>query len=163
MSKVTKHMMIVAIAILASFFGSAREVRAGVIEAKRPTNCRNLPVIKNLTGLKGQHVCDRMAVPTELTKGEVKKLARMAKSPEDHLTVARYYRDEANGLDAQAARYEEAAASLRKGPAVKNLVAPTTASRFDFLAKGFREDAKADIALAKSHEEMAKTVIASLK
>ena len=53
-----------------------------------------------------------MSASRELTKGEVKKLAATATSAEDHLTVARFYRAEGNGLDAQAARYEDAAANL---------------------------------------------------
>lgn len=153
--------MVPVIAMLALFFGSVRETRAGVVEIKRAVKCRNLPVIKNLTGLKAQHVCDGMVVPKELTKGEVKKLAATAKSPEDHLTIARFFRVEASGLDAQAARYEEAS-NLRNGPVVKNITSPTTPGQFEFAAKGFREEAKADRAVAASHEEMAKTLIAAL-
>ena len=162
MSTFRKHLVVVAITILTLFVGSAREVRAGVAEASRPGNCRNLPIIKNLTGLKAQHVCDRMSASKELTKGEIKKLAATAKSAEDHLTVARFYRVEAHGLDVQAAVYEEAAASLRNGPIVKNFASPTTGGRLEFAAKGFRDEAKSDRAIAASHEEMAKTVVASL-
>ena len=68
MSTFRKHLIVAAIAILALFFGSAREVRAGVVEASRPAHCRNIPVIQNLTGLKGQHVCDGMSASRELTK-----------------------------------------------------------------------------------------------
>jgi hypothetical protein len=161
MSTFRKHLTVAAIAILTLFFGSVREVRAGVVEAPKPANCRNLPVIKNLTGLKAQHVCDRMAAPQKLTKSEVKKLAAAAKSPEDHRTVARFYKAEANGLDAQAAGYEDAAATLRNGPLVKNSTSPATPGRFEFAAKGIREEAKADRGLAASHEEMAKAVVAS--
>ena len=71
MSTFRKHLIVAAIAILTLFFGSAREVGAGVVEASRPANCRNRPVVKNLTGLKGQHVCDGMSASRELTKGEV--------------------------------------------------------------------------------------------
>jgi len=102
MSTFRKHLVVVAITILTLFVGSAREGRAGVAEASRPGNCRNLPIIKNLTGLKAQHVCDRMSASKELTKGEIKKLAARAKSAEDHLTVARFYRVEAHGLDGAA-------------------------------------------------------------
>jgi hypothetical protein len=103
-----------------------------------------------------------MSASKELTKGEIKKLAATAKSAEDHLTVARFYRVEAHGLDVQAAGYEEAAASLRNGPIVKNFASPTTGGRLGFAAKGFRDEAKSDRAIAASHEEMAKTVVASL-
>jgi hypothetical protein len=162
MSTFGKHLMIAVIAIFGLFFGSVREVRAGVIEAKKAAQCRDLPVIKNLTGLKAQHVCERMT-PKELTKGEVKKLAATAETPEDHLTVARFYRAEANGLDANAAGYEVAAVNLRNGPFVKNLAAPGTASRFEFAAKGFREEANTDRAVATAHERVAAGVIALLK
>jgi hypothetical protein len=154
---------VAVVALLALFFGLVREVRAGVFEAPKPANCRDLPVIKNLTWLKVQHVCDMMAEPKELTKGEVKRLVATAKSPEDHLTIARYYRAEANGLDVQAVRYEQAATSLRNGPVVKNFASPTTAARLEFAASGFREEAKADRGFATSHEEMAERVVASVK
>jgi len=89
MSTFRKHLIVAAIATLTLCFRSVCEVRAGVVEASRPANCRNLPVIKNRTGLKGQHVCDGMSASRELTKGEVKKLAATATSAEDHLTFAR--------------------------------------------------------------------------
>jgi hypothetical protein len=162
MSSFRKHLTIAVVAVLALLFGSVRAARAGVVEAPKPRNCRNLPVIKNLTGLKAQLVCDRMAAPKELAKRDVKKLAATAKTSEDHLTIARYYRAEANGLDAEAAGYALAAANLRNTPAPKNLAAPTSAGRFEFAANGYREEAKADRALATSHEEMAEAVVASL-
>jgi hypothetical protein len=157
-----KQLVVAVVAMLALFFGSARETRAGVVEIKRPVNCRNLPVIKNLTGLKAQHVCDGMIAPKELTKGGVKKLAAAAKSSEDHLTIGRFYRVKASGLDAKATRYEEAAANLRNGPVVKNIMSPTTPGQLTFTAKGFRGEAKADRAVAASHEEMAKTIASAL-
>ena len=84
-----------------------------------------------------------MSASRQLTKGEVKKLAATATSAEDHLTFARFYRAEGNGLGARAARYEDAAANLWEGPVVKNLTSPTTAGRFEFAAKRFRDEAKA--------------------
>lgn len=162
MSTFTRRFM-VAIAMAALFFGSVRYVQAGVLENHRNAGCRDLPVVKNLTGLAAEHVCDWMAAPKEMTKGEVKKLAVTANSPEDHLTVARFYRTEANGLDAKAAGYEEAAVTLRNAPFVKNLSAPATPARYEFAAQGFREEAKVDLALAASHEKMARTAVASVK
>jgi hypothetical protein len=158
-----RHVVVGVMAILALFFGAVREGRAGVVESKRAPECRDLPVIKNLTGLRARHVCDRMAVPWAMTKGEVKKLAATAKSADDHLTIAQFYRAEANGLDAKATGYELAAARLRNAAFVKNFAAPGTASRYEFVAQGFREEAQADRGLATSHEEMAKTVVASIK
>src|SRR5579872_3423315 len=115
MSTFRKHLAVAVIAMCALFFGSVREVRAGVVEAAKPAKCSQLPVIKNLTGLKAQHVCERMT-PEELTKGDIQKLAVTAATREDHLTVTRFYRVEANGLDAQAAGYELAATNLRNTP-----------------------------------------------
>ena len=162
MSTFRTHLVVAVIAMFALLFGSVRDLRAGVVEASKPANCRDLPVIKNLTGLKAQHVCDWMAAPKELSKGEVKKLAATAKSAEDHLTVARFYRAEANGLDAKVAGYELAATNLRNTPVAKNLAAPGIAARFEFAAKGFREDANDDRAIATTHEKMAAGVIALL-
>jgi hypothetical protein len=59
-------------------------------------------------------------------------------------------------LDSRAGTYEEAAAAYRHGPMVKNFMAPSTPARYDFLAKGFREKANSDRALAAAHEQMAK-------
>jgi hypothetical protein len=78
------------------------------------------------------------------------------------MKIAGYYLAKADTLEAQAAAYEEAAAAYRHGPVVKNLMSPTTAARYDFIAKGFREEAKSDRALAASHEQMAKSAVASL-
>ena len=112
MSIFRKHLIVAAIATLTLFFGSAREVRAGVVEASRPANCRNLPVIKNLTGLKANMSAMGCPHRGNSPKVTVKKLAATATSAEDHLTVARFYRAEGNRLDAQAAKYEDAAANL---------------------------------------------------
>ena len=145
---------------LVGLMGALGTAQAGVMES-HAKNCRQLPVIKNLTGLKAQRVCDAFAAK-ELTRKDIKELTANAKSPEDHLTLARYFRAKADGLDARAAGYEEAAAHVRTAPGVKNLVSPTTAARYAFIAKGFRDDAKSNRSLAATHEEMAKNVIAKL-
>ena len=116
---------------------------------------------QELTGLKAQHTCEALT-PQELTKGEAKKLAATATSSEDHLTVARFYRGEANALDARATAYDSAAANLRTAPVAKNLAAPGTAGGYEFAANRFREEAKTDRAIATTHEKMAAGVIALL-
>ena len=58
-------------------------------------------------------------------------------------------------LDAQAAGYEEAAAAYRRGPIAKYLMAPSTPGRYEFLAKGFRNEANSDRLLAASHKKEA--------
>jgi hypothetical protein len=163
MSTFAKSFIVALIAVFTLFLGSIQNASAGVMEKpKAAARCHNLPVIKNLTGLKAQHVCEAMLAAKELTKGEVKTLTAIAKSQEDHLTVARYFRAKAEGLDAQAAGYEEAAANLWHASAAKNLVAPTTAGRYSFAAERFRENARADIVLARSHEAMARVMVASV-
>ncbi|PWU11318.1 MAG: hypothetical protein C5B51_02935 [Terriglobia bacterium] len=158
-----KHLTVALVAVIALLFGSVREVQAGVIEAKKHAqSCRDLPVIKNLTALKAQHVCEG-TTPKELTSREVKKLAVTANTREDHLVVARFYRADANGLDTKAAGYERAATNLRNTPVAKNLAAPGTAARFEFAAVGFREEANAGRAIAATHEKMAADVLALLK
>jgi hypothetical protein len=73
------------------------------------------------------------------------------------LKLAQYYRAEADKFDANGAAYEKAAATYRHGPSVKNLMAPTAPGRYEFFAKGFREEARTNYALAASHEQMART------
>ena len=95
-----------------------------------------------------------------LTNREAKRLAATAETNSDHLRVAEFYTAKADRLEAQAVGYEEAAASYRNGPMVKNLMSPTTPGRYEFFAKELRAEAKSNRALAASHERMA--VIASL-
>src|SRR5450755_1251750 len=117
--------------------------------------CRNGPLEKNLMPLNTLPCGTRPADTKELTSRQVKKLAAAAKSPDDHLTVARYYRMKADQLDAQAAQYEEAAAALEHGPAVKNLTAPTTAPRYQYFAKKLRGQATLDRTMAGSQDQIA--------
>ncbi len=158
-----KRFLAMGVITTVALAGSAKQLAAGVIEKpKAATGCRNLPIIKNLTGLKAQRFCDQLPEPKELTKREVKKLAATAKTPEDHLIVAGYYRGAAGALDARAEGYEKAATKLRNGPIEKNLTAPNTAARYEFFAKGFRDEATSHRAVAAAHEEMAKNASAKL-
>ena len=98
------------------------------------------------------------AVPQELSRKQVKRLAATAESAADHLKLANYFRAEANSLEARATAYEKAATNLRNGPMVKNLTAPSTPGRYEFIAKGFRDEAQVDRSQAAAHEEMAKEI-----
>jgi hypothetical protein len=109
-----------------------------------------------LAGLLGTVGDVRAAEPQQLTRSEVHGLKATAKSPEDHLKLAQYYRSKADKLDAEAAGYEQAAATYRRGPIVKNLMSPTTPGRYEYIAKTYREKANSDRELATSHEQMAK-------
>lgn len=95
------------------------------------------------------------AVPDEFTRRDAKRLAATAESAADHLKLTNFYRGESEALDAKGAANERAATNLRNGPFVKNLTAPGTAGRWEFAAKGFREEAASNRAVAASHEAMA--------
>ncbi len=73
---------------------------------------------------------------------DLKTALKAAKTPEDHVRIAAYYKAKAESLDSQAAGYEQAAATYRNGPVVKNLMAPNTAARYESMAKGFRQEAQ---------------------
>ena len=92
--------------------------------------------------------------PEEFTRKDAKRLAATAELAADHMKLANFYRGEAEALDAKGAAYGQAATNLRNGPFVKNLTAPGTAARWEFAARGFREEAASNRALAASHEQM---------
>jgi hypothetical protein len=115
---------------------------------------------KNLMSPTYRPPAVQAVVPHEMTKREAKRLTRTAESAADHLKLARYYRAAADKFDANGAGYEKAAAKYRHGLRVKNLMAPTTPGRYEFFAKGFREKARTNSALAASHEEMARVASA---
>jgi hypothetical protein len=98
------------------------------------------------------------AGPQDLTRKQVKRLTANAESAADHLKLANYFRTEASSVEARAAAYEKSAANLRNGPLVKNLTAPSTPGRYEFIAKGFRDEAQVDRSQAAAHEEMAKEI-----
>ena len=148
--KATKWMTAIAIALFGLFLGTVREARAA-----EPACSQNGPMIKNLMALTYRAPCSQAAVPQGLTKKEVKRLTATAESSRDHSKLASYYRTEADRLDAQAAGFEEAATAYRRGPIIKNLMAPSTAGRYEFFAKGLRDEAKSDRVLAASHEREA--------
>ena len=127
---------------------------AGMARAAEPAVKRG-PYIKNLMS-PTYRVPAPLATEGEVTKRDIQRLTRTAETREDHLQIARFWMMEANKLEAQAAGYEHAATIFRRGPVVKNLVAPNTAARWEFLAKELRNEATSDRARAASHEEMAR-------
>jgi hypothetical protein len=118
-------------------------------------------MVKNMRAYSSRCAGTPAPEPHQLTKREVKRLTLTAKSAQDHLTIAHYYEAEADRLDTLGAGYEEAAAEYRHSPTAKNLMSPTTAAHYDYLAKGFREEAKSDRVLAASQEQMAKNAPAT--
>ena len=153
----TKWMTAIAIALFGLILGTVQEARAAELACSQ-----NGPMIKNLMAPTYRAPCSPAAVPQELTKKEVKRLTATAELREDHLRLARYYKTEAVRLDAQAAGYEAAAAAYRRTPIAKNFAAPSTPGRYEFFAKGFRDEAKSDRVLAASHEKMAQDTRAAL-
>ena len=135
--------------------GSFIMLAAGVWTAA-PAYAQSGP--KNLMSPTYRAPVAAVAVPQELTRKQVKRLAASAESVADHMKLANYFRAEANALEARATAYETAAAALRNGPMVKNLTAPTTPGRYEFTAKGFRDEARLDRSEAAAHEEMAREV-----
>src|SRR6516164_4452863 len=121
-----------------------------------PAFAQNGP--KNLMSPTYRAPVAQAAVPQELTRKQVKRLTATAESVADHLRLANYFQAEANSAEARATAYERAAETLRNGPMVKNLTAPSTPGRYEFIAKGFRDEAKSDRSQAAAHEEMAREV-----
>lgn len=94
-----------------------------------------------------------------LTKKEVKALVATAKTPEDHLKLARHFRQQADTLEAEAKEHDELALEYRKNPspmAMKMPMSGRSAEHCEYFARSAREAAKAARELAASHEEMAK-------
>ena len=94
---------------------------------------------------------------------DLKTALKAAKTPEDHERIAAYCKAKAEGLDSQAAGYEQAAATYRNGPVVKNIMAPNTAARYESMAQGFRQEAQSSRELEASNERMAKDAIRASK
>lgn len=108
------------------------------------------------------------AQPKQLSKKQVVELITTAKSPEDHLQLARYYKAEADRLEVEGKDHDELAAAYRKSTtsqasAMKNPMSPNTAAHCEYFAKSVREAAHAARELATSHEQMAKDVAANRK
>jgi hypothetical protein len=94
---------------------------------------------------------------------DLRSALKAAKTPEDHERIAAYYKAKSERLNTEAAEYQEAAMTYRKGPVVKNLPAPNTAARYEYIAEGFREEAKANRKLAASQEQMARDAAQAFK
>ena len=146
----------IAIALFGLMLGGFRDARAADLACSQ-----NTPMVKNVRAYSSRCIGVPPAEPHQLTRREVKRLTVTAKSAEDHLTIARYYEAEAERLDSQAAGYEEAAADYKHNPAPKNLMSPSTASRYEYLAQGFRREANLDRGLAASQKQMAKDAAAT--
>ena len=90
---------------------------------------------------------------------EVKALVASAKTPADHLKLARHYTAMAEKHEAEAKEHEALAAEYRRQPTIsdkKRPMAPDTAAHCDYYIKHCRKAAKEMRAKAADHEEMAR-------
>jgi hypothetical protein len=94
-----------------------------------------------------------------LASKEVQDLIANAKTPADHLKLARHFTALAARYDAEAVDHAAEAKAYRSGPNAaesKRPSSPGTAAHCDRLAKAAREAATAARDLANDHEKMAK-------
>lgn len=93
-----------------------------------------------------------------LSKKEVKALIASAKTKEDHLKLAEFYKTEVARLQAEATDHDEMAEMYRKNPSPLAVKHPEAIGEGHCkeIARRFRESASKAQDLATMHEEMAK-------
>jgi hypothetical protein len=95
-----------------------------------------------------------------LSNKQVRELVAKANSPADHTKLARHYTAMAEKHEAEAKEHAALAAEYRKNPRaseVKRPMAPDTASHCEYYAEHCRKAAAEMRAMAKAHEDMART------
>jgi hypothetical protein len=92
-----------------------------------------------------------------MSKKEVKALIQTAKTPEDHMKLARYYHYEANQLEAEVKDHEEMAKEYFRVPGSRpTLKYPSMSAHCRDLSAYYAQAAKKAEQMAVMHEEMAK-------
>jgi hypothetical protein len=92
-----------------------------------------------------------------LTAKDVKALIATAKTPEQHLRVASYFRHEAEKYEAEAKDHVEMEEAYRQNPLPKNIGGGSgPISHCEILAKSSQQMATTARELAAEHEQMAK-------
>jgi hypothetical protein len=97
----------------------------------------------------------------ELKSKEVKALVANAKTPADHMKLARHYTAMAAKHDAEAQEHEALAVEYTRNPQIgssKTPMAPNSAEHCRYFAEHCRKAAKEMQAMAAAHEEMAKSL-----
>lgn len=97
----------------------------------------------------------------ELKSKEVKALVASAKTPADHMKLARHFSAMAEKHEAEALEHEALAVEYTRNPrlgASKHPMAPNTAEHCKYFAEHCRKAAKEMQAMAAAHEEMAKSL-----
>ena len=92
---------------------------------------------------------------------QVKALVANAKTPADHMKLARHYAAMAEKHEADAAEHEALAAQYTRNPqpgASKHPMGPDTAEHCKYYAEHCRKAAMEMRAMSTAHEEMAKSI-----
>lgn len=91
-----------------------------------------------------------------MTAKEARALIATAKKPKEHLQLAQYFNQQADGFDAEAREHEEMIEAYRKSLTMPASETARTIEHCESLANSSREMAKALREMAAAHEEMAK-------
>ena len=97
--------------------------------------------------------------PDLLPQKQVKELVANARTPADHVKLAKHFTALAAKYEAEATEHAELADVYRKNPRrprVEAALAPDTAGHCDRLVQLNRESARAALDVAADHERMAK-------
>ena len=96
---------------------------------------------------------------TALTDKEAKQLTATAKTPEDHLRLAKHFQIKAAKLEAKAKEHAEMARKYRANPSASEIKRPSasdTVAHCERLSHDLAQAAEDAKALAADHEAMAK-------
>lgn len=96
-----------------------------------------------------------------LSAQQVKALVANAKTPADHIKLARHYAAMAEKHEADATEHEALAAEYKRNPRLgssKHPMGPDTAEHCKHYAEHCREAAKEMRAMSAAHEQMAKGI-----
>lgn len=96
-----------------------------------------------------------------LKSKEVKALVANAKTPADHLKLARHYTAMAAKHDAEAQEHEALAVEYTRNPrmgSTKTPMSPNSAEHCKYFAEHCRKAAKEMQAMAAAHEEIARSL-----
>ena len=93
----------------------------------------------------------------KLSKQQLLSLVATAKTPADHLRLARYYETQAKYYLAQSKEHEDLGAAYKKNPLFSSSKYATgTVDHCDYFAQHFKDIATKMQELAQMHEQMAK-------
>ena len=124
--------------------------------------------MKRLLGIVSLLVALTVAIPVmgqsasqsktdKLGKHQLLTLIATAKTPAEHLRLARYYQDQANYYLEQSKLHQDMATAYRKNPMTNSdKFRRSTVDHCDYFAQSFKETATKMQELANMHAQMAK-------